>query len=186
MKWKVQSLIFIIAQIVKKNIEAFVLTTGGNSEDVEDTFQEGLIKMIKAIQNNDYRGDSSLSTFLIGVCKNIWRNEHIKRERRKQIISNKGLSENFADETITTELHFKELENSLGEILKLLSDSCKKCIELWMQGYSMEEIANDLNLKNANTAKNKKSRCMKELRQIVLNSDNELIKNIIKRRDEKV
>ena len=61
----------------------------------------------------------------------------------------------------------KENDYSLEQIkiaLEKLPDDCQKLLKLhYFNEYDMESIARELNLKNADTAKSKKSICMKKL-----------------------
>ena len=45
---------------------------GGSIEDAKDAFQNSLIILMKKIRGNKFMGDSKLSTFFIGIVKNVW------------------------------------------------------------------------------------------------------------------
>jgi DNA-directed RNA polymerase specialized sigma24 family protein len=56
----------------------------------------------------------------------------------------------------------EENQEKLKTAIKVLSPDCKKILELfYFKEYDMESIARDMYYKNADTAKSKKSLCMK-------------------------
>ncbi|MEM6830372.1 MAG: sigma factor-like helix-turn-helix DNA-binding protein, partial [Bacteroidota bacterium] len=61
-----------------------------------------------------------------------------------------------------------EFQKMAMDSFQQLSPSCQKVLKLfYVEKWSMEEIAQELNLSDANSAKTKKSRCFKKWDQLV-------------------
>ncbi len=134
-----------------------------DSELAKDTFQDAVI----SFRNNILSGElklltSSIKTYIfqIGKFKII---NSIKKNSKLTYVSNFQLTNQKDYE----EYMEKENDYSLEQIkiaLEKLPDDCQKLLKLhYFNEYDMESIARELNLKNADTAKSKKSICMKKL-----------------------
>jgi RNA polymerase sigma-70 factor (ECF subfamily) len=84
------------------------------------------------------------------------------------------LSEHMYREEATAELEFPELyvgnkaENKIADLVQTLRDPCKSILRyFYFRGFSMEEIADVMNYKNAQTVKAQKLRCIKEMQSLV-------------------
>ena len=62
---------------------SYVLKNNGQREDAEDIFQEVVVSFISVVQQNKFRGESSVSTFLYSLTRHAWLNELKKRGRMK-------------------------------------------------------------------------------------------------------
>ena len=51
---------------------SMVVNMGGNEADGEDVFQDGLLQLLSCIDRDSFRGDSSLKTFLMSICRNLF------------------------------------------------------------------------------------------------------------------
>src|SRR5207342_820733 len=63
---------------------AYIRQNSGSDQDAEDIFQEVILAFIEILKKDKFRGESSVSTFLYAVTRNIWLNELKKRERSRQ------------------------------------------------------------------------------------------------------
>src|SRR5690349_3829953 len=55
---------------------------GGTDEDAADIFQEAVLIVIDKVKTGQFRGESSIKTFLIGVVRKLWLYERRSRSRR--------------------------------------------------------------------------------------------------------
>ena len=62
---------------------AYIKQNNGSEEDAEDIFQEVVFTFIELVKKDKFRGESSISTFLYALTRNIWLNEVKKRGRAK-------------------------------------------------------------------------------------------------------
>lgn len=139
----------------------------GGPADVDDLLQESLWRAYDNIKNGRFHGDSTISTYVIGIMKHLAMNEQTTRKRR----SEKLASLPTVDETNPTgndALLVKEINVLLEQAMANLPKKCKAVLNLWANGYSMEEIMKQLDFENLDAAKNKKKNCMNSLRKWML------------------
>lgn len=145
-------------------IATHIKNNSGNPEDAEDIFQDGLIALYQQVTNGTFQGNSSLNTYLFSICKNLW----LKR-LRKSSTSKEGFEldpEIATDENLAIDdLIADETTKALADLLDKLKGDCKKILLLfYYEKRRMVEIAKIMGFANDQVAKNKKNRCLKELR----------------------
>ena len=59
----------------------YVVNNSGSRQDAEDIFQEVMLAFIDCVQQDKFRGDSTISTFLFSLNRFTWLNELKKRCR---------------------------------------------------------------------------------------------------------
>lgn len=141
-------------------IETFVMKNGGSVSDTKDVFQQGTMILYQNIKRSKFRGDSSLSTYLYSVCRNLWFKE-LKQNALKIHGKEKELELNFEE--------VSEAQINIQAVKKIILELKEGCQDILVSFYyemkSMKEIAEDLNLGSEQSARNKKSRCLKYLTQ---------------------
>jgi len=154
-----------------KMIETFVLRNSGTLDDVQDVFQETVISLYNNIKEDKYSPQSMLSTYLFAICKNIWFNS-LRKNGRVSLIENKEFDNNPSDEDIESIMEYTELQQQIGELLHSVGQECATVLKLfYFERIKMLKIALKMNYSTEQEAKNKKYKCMKKLKAIVLNSD---------------
>ena len=63
---------------------AYIKQNSGTEEDAEDIFQELVLLFIEILKKDKFRGESSVSTFLYALTRNIWLNELNRRGKSKR------------------------------------------------------------------------------------------------------
>jgi len=140
-----------------KKIEAYVTKNSGNSADVKDVFQEGIMILYQNIINERFRAESSLKTYFISICRNVW----LQKLKHKKMWINKDADIEKADPDLEKEfINVDTMRKAIGK----LKDDCEKIlIGFYYEAKSMNELAATFNLGSEQAAKNKKSRCLKYL-----------------------
>jgi len=152
----------------------FILQNNGSEQDADDVFQETIIAFIHAVKQGKFRGESTVGTFLFAMNRNIWRNE-MKKRGRAELRETKFEQ---ANTRIDTDAHaIMERQQSSGQLLKLmesLGENCKKILlQFYYEERSMKEIVTTLNYENEQVVRNKKSKCLKKLAEM-MSSDPQL------------
>ena len=157
-------------QALRNKVNYMVRNNGGNAQDAEDVCQESLILLDKKIRNGAFRGESSLSTFMVGMARNLWRNQFRKSKRVE--LYEQPLKEGGAQDVSPEDLMMqKEEKQNIELLLGLLGARCRKILELWRLSHSMEEIAEVMGLSSAAMAKKSKYRCLKTLKESLAKMD---------------
>lgn len=138
-------------------VKEMILKSSGSEDDAFDIFQDGLLILNQNLRNRSYRNDSALSTYVVGICKNLWRKEYDRKH--KQSIAEQEL-------ILETRQNINYLINV--EIVSLLmielGEDCRNILtEYYYNNRSMEELKEIFNVNSVQAAKNKKWRCMNYL-----------------------
>lgn len=154
----VQKVIFDLRQSSYAKVKSFVLRNGGGSEDAEDVFQEGLIALYENVILDKFKGNSSIKTYLISICKNKW----FSALKKYKKTSNLSMKEKIEPEPI-------EIDTALvTSVLDRISEDCRRVlIEFYFRGASMSKIKEIFQLSNEQVAKNKKHLCMRKVMNVI-------------------
>ncbi|MFK8103869.1 MAG: RNA polymerase sigma factor [Saprospiraceae bacterium] len=156
---------------MSQQVANYILKNSGKETDIDDVFQDGLIYLYKLVRQNREKTIRNIEAYFFTICRNLWLKE-LKR-RKKSVDLEESHHLEATDDLILDKMMDKEKKNILMELMNTLGDSCQKIlIYYYFEKLSMKEIAQQMNLANDQVAKNKKSNCLKQLRNIILGSDN--------------
>jgi len=146
-------------------ISAHIRANGGTNEDAKDVFHDALMVIYQKAQSPDFQLTSQFYTYLHSICHFIWDRKKKKKSNNSVTIEEDiGLIDvtNIEADILKREKHriFKENFQKLGSF-------CQELLNLFFAKKSMEFIAQQLELKNEHTARNRKYRCQKELEKLV-------------------
>jgi RNA polymerase sigma factor (sigma-70 family) len=146
----------------------YILNNSGNEQDAEDIFQEVMIAFVNLVKAGKFRGESSIRTFLYSLNKNIWLNE-LKRRGRAGVREKKfEKNMNRENQTADVAMEIRQTKQELLKTLEALGENCKKILLLfYYENRSMKEILAELPYENEQVVRNKKSKCLKKLEEIV-------------------
>jgi len=164
---------YILAKHADK-ISAYLMKQNCGKEEAEDVLYEGLSVFMMSVRSGKFQMESSINTYLIGICKRIWFKKfnrkilHKKWEETEYRESERWYEEN----EITS-----ELAQGLEVLMSNLKERCKEVLQLWSLSYKMEEIRDKLGYSSTQVVMNKKNLCLKELRKQLI--DNPKLKDLI-------
>jgi RNA polymerase sigma factor (sigma-70 family) len=147
-------------------VKKLILSSGGTAEEAEDVFQEALIIFYKKAIHPEFRLTASISTYVYSVARFLWKDE----------LKKKGLKygseevENLKFESELEEIAQKEKKfQVMEEALKSIGEKCLMILQLfYYKGFSMKEIARQVDLKSEKVAKNQKYKCLERARKRAL------------------
>jgi RNA polymerase sigma factor (sigma-70 family) len=148
---------------------SYILKTKGTEQDAEDIFQEVVLTFIEIVRKGKFRGDSTISTFLYALNRNIWLNEVKKRSRARLRDERFVKSSDNQEQDISSLIIHRELKNELLKTVGMLGETCKKILlAFYYENLAIREILQSLNYENEQVVRNKKYKCLKKLEQIIL------------------
>ncbi len=149
-------------------IKTYIVNNSGTDSDAEDNFQEVIIAFIKLVQENKFRGESSIQTFLYVMNRNIWLTE-LKKRNKILIRENKYESQKENVQLNTEEFIVQvEMQKQILQIVSTLGETCKKILlAFYYENLSMKEILENTEYATEQTLRNKKYKCLKELSEIL-------------------
>lgn len=156
----------LLKKIYKENLPAIishVRNNKGTTDDAKDIFQEAILIIYEKAKQPQFELKSSFYSYLFGICKFLWLRQ-LKKKHRSEItlVGDKGLVdddvEQLAEET--------EKYRLFQDVFKLLGEECRKVLQLFFDGISMQKIAKQLNY-TPQYVKVKKFKCKEQLVKMV-------------------
>jgi RNA polymerase sigma factor (sigma-70 family) len=149
-------------------LKIYTLQNSGTDEDAQDIFQDTLVSFIDVVKKEKFRGESSIKTFLYTINRNLWLNELKKRgrklERENIFEQQKDSTSNDILEKITDNESRKETLN----IVDKLGEKCKQILlAYYYENLSMKEILVQVEYESEQALRNKKSKCLKQLEEML-------------------
>jgi RNA polymerase sigma factor (sigma-70 family) len=157
---------------------AYIKQNSGSQEDAEDIFQELVLVFIEILKKDKFRGESSVSTFLYALTRNIWLNELSRRGKSKQRdeIFEKGKDK--SDPDVNHLIVDRETKLQLMKVVDKLGETCKKIlVAFYFDNLAIREILQTLSYENEQVVRNKKYKCLKQLEQM-MTAEPDLVKNL--------
>jgi RNA polymerase sigma factor (sigma-70 family) len=159
-------------------LSIYVQQNQGSRQDAEDIFQETIVAFIQLVQQNKFRGDASIKTFLFAINKNTWLNELKRRGRASLREAKFETAKETVDESINHYIAGREAHKQVLGIMDKLGEGCKKILlAFYYENLSMKEILSTMNYENEQVLRNKKHKCLKQLEQL-LTADPALAKTL--------
>lgn len=141
----------------------YIMNKKGTASDVEDTFQEALLVLVKKLRDPSFKLDVKPQTYLKAVLKKMW------LYRLRGTKENVEFDQKFDIEIGDDILEKETLEKKHLIAAAAMDDMDEKCKQLLLAYYYKNESLGTIAKKMEYTAdfvKIKKGRCMKKLRKL--------------------
>lgn len=149
-------------------VERYVLKNSGRLTEVEDVFQDSLIALLKHANDGRLQEMAQVEAYFFTICKNHWLKALQKKGKTVELTDNTVIIETDNQESLMVT---EEKKNLLDQLIGQLGSNCYQLLKyFYFEKKRMLEISSLLDLSNEQAAKDKKSSCMKKLRQLVHSS----------------
>ncbi|PSR56860.1 sigma-70 family RNA polymerase sigma factor [Adhaeribacter arboris] len=139
----------------------YVKQHGGYPEDAQDLVQEALIIFYEKIMLEELTLTASVTTYLMGICKNLWRRELEKRQRREEW--------NIEKTDVAEEVNSPEPDSPTLELIYFVEQLGNKCrdilVAFYYFGQPMPAIAQQHEYRSVHSASVQKFKCLERLRK---------------------
>ena len=148
-------------------IEQLILKNSGEQSDAADIFQDALISFYNQVKQKNLQLTCAISTYLYSISRNLWLRKLRNRGRQTPL-------QDFHEHIETNENHLQSIiqDERSETIADLLGDMGEECQQILLCYYyerlRMKEIQARMGMTSEQVVKNKKSKCMKKLREKVL------------------
>ncbi|GAB3282323.1 hypothetical protein GCM10027347_58540 [Larkinella harenae] len=144
-------------------VRHYVRENGGSEEDAKDTFHEALMRYYEKTVHDQLVLTSSVSTYLMGICKNLWRQQLNKRAGKIELTD--AQIETYWEEPETGD---QQASLKLIAFVEQLGETCKSIlVSFYYFGHRLEQIAAQHGYQNIRTATVQKYKCLERLRKAV-------------------
>ena len=133
----------------------------GSDDDVYEVLQETVVILYKQVTDNNFTLTSDLKGYFFGIARNVW---NTQLRYRSRITS---LDTDLPETAETEEMTEIILERIVSRSFALLKEDCQMILNLYSDGYTYEEIARKMGLKNETYARRKKYLCKEALMEII-------------------
>lgn len=143
-----------------------------SNEDVEDIFQESCIVLMQKVKSGgvSISREGALFSFLVQIGKLTACN--LLRKRRpltaeEMVTISLNLHKEDEDYEVSVDEKQKSQEEFLDRVFDSIPSDCKTLLKHFYWGHkSMDDIASILGMRNADSAKTKKNKCMNKFKDI--------------------
>ncbi len=160
-----ESPIYELYQLYRNEFIAWSKSRYRATEDqAKDAFQEAILDFHQnVISGHLTQLSSTIKTYLFQIGKHKLLNIQ-KKESRMTYHDALHLIENGEAENFMEEENKAYTQDQITKAIEKLPEDCQQVLQLYyFNEYDMESIAREMNYKNSDTAKSKKSVCMKNL-----------------------
>jgi RNA polymerase sigma factor (sigma-70 family) len=166
-------------------IRLMVLRMGGNSEDAKDIYQEGILTILRKLDENKFSLSCKFKTFLYCICKNKWKDTLIKHKAAVNYQLRKDEPDQDFDftEVIDDDLKWRifydsffKLDSVAQRILKLDWRDISLLRIAWKLGYTYGYVRK----KKSESIKELKKRIYENREYIAFKREEVLLKSLIK------
>lgn len=150
----------------KEDFFLFARTFSISEDDISDVYQETVISFYENIQKGKLNQlTSSLKTYLFAIGKfKIFRQIN---NNKLSYVDDIIIHSDVEIKTFEVEIS-KKRQKVLKEAFNYLGNKCKQVLELfYYEGLTLDEIKSFLNYSSKDVLKSQKSRCLKQLKELV-------------------
>lgn len=160
----------VIREIYDRFLDAsvgWISRNGGDRSDAMDVFQEGLTQILIKAKKDKINLETTFGAYLIGTCKFLWLGKIRKQKRFEKVRSDLKKSHTFEVQEEVFDANEISINTFLERNRTKLSELCQKVLSLIAQNLAPSEIAEQMNMSNANTVYRRKFACMKKWREFI-------------------
>ncbi len=142
-------------------VKDHVLKNSGSGDDVSDVLQDSVIILFEQISENKINLTTDIKGYFFGIVKNVWNSQL----RKKQVTTN--LITDHPDDDGSDDYNNQLLERIVTRAFTKLKPDQQIVLNMFAEGKSYEEIAQNLDLKSEEYARRKKYLCKEALMDLV-------------------
>ena len=163
-----------------------------SNEDVEDIFQESLIVLMQKVKDGKatFSREGALFSYLVQIGKLTAYNQ-VRKKRELNMDDPVTFSldlHNIEDEEIAVDEKQQAQNDFLDKLFNSIPSECSTLLKQFYWNHkTMDDIASILGMRNADSAKSKKNKCMNKIKEIaarIIENDEfaeEVVRNAIER-----
>ena len=132
-------------------------------------FQDAVTIFYEQVVSENLQLTCAVKTYLYSICRNQWSNQ--LRKRKEEDLHDDGQEYIDINESQLELLIETEAGKLIAQLINQMSEECQKVLQyFYFDQMKMKKIAEAMNYSGEQIAKNKKSKCLKTLRNLVQNS----------------
>lgn len=148
----------------------FLKHTKWDSDQVNVLYQDAMVVLHRKITSGGLTAPlrSSLRTYLFGVGKMIYRKQSGASVQWEEEIPEIAVPPGVEDR-----IEQRERAAWARDLLNRMDEKCREILrKVYLQGFSMEAVAEDLQLSGAGSARKRKFDCLQRMRKMITETEN--------------
>lgn len=133
-----------------KSVRSHVVKNSGTPDDASDVFQDTIIILFRQISDSTLELKGDLKGYFFGVARNIWNNQLRLKKQTSELHANMP---DYSVQEDPVELQFEKI---VSRAFEKLNPEFQDILRFFSEGYSYEDIAKMMKLKNETYARRKK------------------------------
>ena len=155
-----------------EQFKGFIPTVQGKlhlpTTEVQDAYADALVKLIRHLRNDQFRGESKISSYFYKIFYNTAVDASRKNASNKNIKTTELLEFDLRERDLLDMITKKQEAQNVMLVINAMGGTCQQILIDWgYYGYSMAEIAIRGNMKNPESARSMKYKCLKKLKEIL-------------------
>lgn len=143
-----------------QTVKNHVIKNSGSIEDVSDVFQDTIIVLYQQISEDNFNLTTELKGYFFGIARNIWSVQSRHLTRTEELLVDPPEEEE-------EEIHDPMFQKIMTRAFNRLKPECQTVLTLFYDGFSYEDIAVKMKLKNETYARRKKYLCKEALMEFI-------------------
>jgi RNA polymerase sigma factor (sigma-70 family) len=162
-----ESTINYIYQTYWPMILQLVKTNNGSATEAKDLYQDSILDFLEKVWQENFILTCKIRTFIYSICRNKWLYQ--LRGRKKFIEMEEYIEFEKAQEDTQEEAATLPDDKQIIQAIHTLGEPCRSLlVGYYYENLSMEQLAQKLNYKSVNVAKQQKFRCKDRLKNAFL------------------
>jgi len=154
----------IISEIYQNNLpqlSSWILKNNGSEDDALDIFQEGIESIITKIYADKLPAKLNFGGYLFTIGKNKWIDKLKEKNKEEKVRQEQLTRYDDVEEDLPSSERDQNsiLKDMLNDTYEMLSPTCQKLVSLLESGLTPAEVAEELQMTNANTVYRRKFAC---------------------------
>jgi len=150
-------------------VRGMVKKNSGNDIEAEDVFQDTLIVLHSNLRKESFALTCKLGTYIYSVARNLWLNQLRKSAKATKMDVTEFEFIDVAESSLEV-LQREEANSLLNDLIMKLGENCQNVLKyFYFERMKLKTIATELGYANESVAKTKKSKCLRQLRELLVN-----------------
>lgn len=171
LRLKSQNINEAVQELYKLHFEPVVYYLKGlgcSEEDGQDIFQESILILIEQVQQDKFRGDSTIKTYLTGIARNLYMNDMRSKNRRSNREELYAKENSEEEQDAHHRIFSRENSEKLMQLFETIGVPCKKILSgYYFHNMPMKQLLLLTHYDNEQVLRNKKAKCMKHLKDLI-------------------
>jgi RNA polymerase sigma factor (sigma-70 family) len=152
-----------IMELMWEPVRNLILKNNGEETDALQIIEEAIVSIYT--KPNKLELTSKFKTYFVAICKNMWLNELRNRKNEPDLTNDYGVQ--YQENEISEKKLYEKRRRLYLKYLRKIPEVCQSILKMIAEGFSNEQITDELAFSSIQYMKNRKSVCNKRLLELI-------------------